>query len=135
MPKIQLGDAEYRIVGDNGEEGEVMLYGQPAVLDCEGGQFMTTWDLDKEGDPVCKLKKGMMINTENGQTVQTVETEEVDFAFDDDTNSTVAIAAEGGDDDEGLDDDDEDEDEDLDDDEDDDDDDEEPELEALRREL
>lgn len=50
MPKLQFGDEAYRIVGDNGEEGELVEYGVAATLTTPGHRFVAVVDVD-EADP------------------------------------------------------------------------------------
>lgn len=50
MPKLQMGDDAYRIVGDAGEEGELVMYGDAAVLETGGRRYVAVVDVDPE-DP------------------------------------------------------------------------------------
>lgn len=83
MPKIQCGEAEYRIVGDNGEEGDIVDYGMAATLETEDGNMLTAYVDAKEGTddpPFTKLPGGVWIqDLTDGTKLVEVEREEVDF--------------------------------------------------------
>lgn len=87
MPKIQCGEAEYRIVGDNGEEGELEPYGSAATLETEDGNMLTAFvDVDEATDEVkTKLPGGVWVqDLTDGTKLVEVEREEVDFDGGDD---------------------------------------------------
>ena len=95
MPQLQLGDEEYRIVGDGGEEGETVLYGETATLDAGDVHLTAIVDFEEgagEDDPVVGLLPGgaKMIETLTGEVV---ECEEVETEF---VYPTEAEAAVGG---------------------------------------
>lgn len=105
MPKIQCGEAEYRIVGDNGEEGPEMAYGLGNTMEADNGDLWAAHvDVDGEDDsPVTKLAGGYWLhNLTDGTKLKDVECEEVQFEGDEDEE-------EGDDDDAISDDEDEDE--------------------------
>lgn len=106
MPKIQCGEAEYRIVGDNGEEGDTAFYGAPATLETEDGNMLTAYvDVDEATDEVkTKLPGGVWVqDLTDGSKLVEVEREEVVFDGDEDEED-----GEGDDDDAISDDEDED---------------------------
>ena len=95
MPQLQLGEEEYRIVGDGGEEGETVLYGETATLDAGDVHLTAIVDFEEgagEDDPVVGLLPGgaKMIETLTGEVV---ECEEVETEF---VYPTEAEAAVGG---------------------------------------
>lgn len=85
MPKIQCGKAEYRIVGDNGEEGDLEPYGSAATLETEDGNMLTAYvDVDEATDEVkTKLPGGVWVqDLTDGTKLVEVEREEVSFNED-----------------------------------------------------
>lgn len=85
MPKIQLGADGYRIVGDGGEEGMIVDYGEAATLDTDSLHYMALVDLGDDEEPKTCLGSGDWLrNVVSGGAVD-VEQEEVTFdGLDDD---------------------------------------------------
>src|SRR5579883_2174349 len=79
MPKLQLGDDVYRIVGDGGEEGELVEYGDPATLEVGGHRYLAIVDVDPTDDQnvISLLAEGEWIV--DGRSVGDVEMEDVEF--------------------------------------------------------
>jgi hypothetical protein len=87
MPKIQCGEAEYRIMGDNGEEGDCVEYGTAATLETEDGNMLTAYvDVDEATDePITKLPGGVWVqDLTDGTKLVEIEREEVEFDGDED---------------------------------------------------
>ncbi len=115
MPKLQFGDEAYRIVGDGGEEGELVEYGMAATLDVGGKRLLAIVDADPD-DPqevLSLLPEGEWVV--EGRAVAATQ-EDVEFAgpeAEEEQEAEVAIDDDDPDDDEDEDDEDPDEDEDT----------------------
>jgi hypothetical protein len=105
MPKLQLGDDVYRIVGDGGEEGELVEYGDPATLEVGGHRYLAIVDVDPTDDQnvISLLAEGEWIV--DGRSVGDVEMEDVEFKTadgageGDEGEETVTATADDDDDD------------------------------------
>ena len=76
MPKIEMGEDVYRIVGDGGEEGLAAVYGDSAVLDVPGHHYIALVDVEGE-ETVSLLPDDVWVI--DGRPVAGVEVEDVDF--------------------------------------------------------
>lgn len=97
MPKVQLGDEAYRIVGDNGEEGELAAYGEAATLEVGLTRYVAVVDADPDDDHnvMSLLPEGeWMIE---GRGVPGVDVEDVEFA---EASAAAGVEIEEGEEDE-----------------------------------
>ena len=79
MPKLQFGKDHYRIVGNNGEEGELVEYGEAAELRVGLSRYLAIVDLDADDEEeVVSLLPGDAWMEDRGETV-TCEHEDVLF--------------------------------------------------------
>ena len=91
MPKLQMGDDAYRIVGDGGEEGELAEYGVAATLDVGLHHYIALVECEGDGDDVVSLlpDEAWIVD---GVAVQGVEVEDVEFAGPGEEEEGEAVA-------------------------------------------
>lgn len=76
MPKIQAGDDGYRIIGDSGEEGEAVAYGEVADLTVGLNTYVALVNLNGEDMESELPEEAWLIK---GTLLRDVEVEEVEF--------------------------------------------------------
>jgi hypothetical protein len=97
MPRLELGETEYRIVGDDGAEGRLVGYGETATLDA--GELHLSALIDEES-------KGLLpggtkcIDTLTGEAIECVEE---DVIFEGEDSEPEIEAADESEDDDDLD--------------------------------
>jgi hypothetical protein len=80
MPKIEVGEEEYRIVGDDGTEGANAFFGETAVLDTETCHYTALVDIPKDGgEPVSLMEGGWIFDVMGGKMLKEVDLEDVSF--------------------------------------------------------
>lgn len=94
MPQLQVGESEYRLVGDDGSEGELVDYGDTATLDADGMKLTALVDFDEQTDEIVGMlpEGAKVIDTMTGEVVECQEIE-TQFIFATDAEAAVGVGA------------------------------------------
>jgi hypothetical protein len=94
MPQLQIGESEYRLVGDDGSEGELVEYGDRATLDADGMKLTAMVDFDEQTDEIVGMlpEGAKVIDTMTGEVVECQEIE-TEFVYATDAEAAVGVGA------------------------------------------
>jgi hypothetical protein len=94
MPQLQIGESEYRLVGDDGSEGELVEYGDTAILDADGMKLTALVDFDEQTDEIVGMlpEGAKVIDTMTGEVVECQEIE-TEFVWATDAEAAVGVGA------------------------------------------